>query len=105
MFKRNQPLSPLPEGVQRYCITQVLKKTDGDSEEMVTVRDYSENFNNFPRKLFSKDFSLEAQQASGLTLKEVNSVVFHESELSESELAKINAEIEKQPEDESTENE
>lgn len=105
MFKRNQPLLPLPEGVQHYCITQVLKKTDGDSEEMVTVRDYSENFKTFPRKLFSKDFSLEAQQASGLTLKEVNSVLFHESELSDAEIEKINAEIDKQPDDESIETE
>lgn len=101
MFKKRPFECPLPSRGVHYRITKVVQKTDGDSVDSVTVSDFSENFSEFPRKLESSNFSIEAQQASGLSLKEVNSVVFHDSELSESELAQINAELEKKPDVES----
>lgn len=102
MFKKKPFECPLPCRGVHYRITKVVQKTDGDSVDSVTVSDFSENFNEYPRKLESSNFSIEAQQASGLSLKEVNSVVFHQTELSESELAQITAELEKKPDVEPT---
>jgi hypothetical protein len=95
MFKKIPFECPLPCRGVHYRITKVVQKTDGDSIDSVTVSDFSENFSEFPRKLESENFSIPAQQASGLSMKEVNSVLFHESELSEKELAQINAELER----------
>lgn len=98
MFKKKPFECPLPNRSAHYRITKVVQKTDGDSVDSVTVSDFSENFSEYPRKLESSNFSIEAQQASGLSLKEVNSVLFHDSELSEVELAQINAELERKEE-------
>lgn len=95
MFKKKPFECDAPIGAPHYCITKVIRKTDGDSVDLSLVRDYSENFKDYPRDLYSENFSLEAQQKSGLSLKEVNSVVFHDDKLSEQELSAINAELEK----------
>lgn len=95
MFKKKPFECDAPIGAPHYCITKVIRKTDGDSVDLQLVRDYSENFKEFPRDLQSENFSLEAQQKSGLSLKEVNSVVFHDDKLSEQELSAINAELQK----------
>lgn len=95
MFKKTPFFVPLPETGCRYSVSKVVRKTDGLSVDASLVRDFSDNFKDFPRQLESEDFSLEAQQKSGLSLTEVNSVVFHDDKLSEQELSVITAELEK----------
>lgn len=95
MFKKKPFECDPPIGALHYCVTKVVRKTDGDSVDLSLVRDYSENFRDYPRELQSDNFSLDAQQKSGLSLKEVNSVVFFDDKLSEQELSAINAELEK----------
>lgn len=95
MFKKKPFECDAPIGAFHYCITKVIRKTDGDSVDLSLVRDFSENFNEFPRDLQSENFSLDAQTKSGISLKEVNSVVFHDDKLSEHELSAITAELEK----------
>lgn len=99
MFQRKAFQAPLPVGAPHYQVSKVVQKTDGEIVDSVTVRDFSENFKDFPRNLESENFSIPAQQASGLSMKEVNSVVFHNDELSQSELSQIDEVINKKDDD------
>jgi rRNA maturation endonuclease Nob1 len=98
MFQKKPFYCDLPEGAPQYRITKVVRKTDGDSIDSATVSDFSSNFKDFLRELESENFSIPAQQASGLSMKEVNSVLLHDSELSDAEIQKINAELERKEE-------
>lgn len=95
MFKKKKFECDPPIGAPRYCVTKVIKKTDGDSVDLHCVRDFSFNFNDFPRDLQSENFSIDAQIESGISMKEVNSVMFHSDKLSDEELSAIDAELNK----------
>lgn len=95
MFKKKPFECDAPIGAPRYCITKVIKKTDGDSVDLHCVRDFSFNFKDYPRELQSENFSIDAMKKSGVSMKEVNSVMFHDDRLTEQELSAINAELNK----------
>lgn len=99
MFQRKTFHAPLPVGAPHYQVSKVVQKTDGETVDSVMIRDFSENFKDYPRNLESENFSIPAQQASGLSMKEVNSVVFHNDELSQSELSQIDEVINKKEEE------
>lgn len=95
MFKKKIFECEPPIGAPHYSITKVIKKTDGDSVDLQPVRDFSFNFMDFPRDLQSDNFSIDAQMQSGISLKEVNSVMFHSDKLSDEELSAIESELNK----------
>lgn len=95
MFKKKVFDCALPDGAPSYSITKVIRKTDGESIDLHCVRDFSSNFNDYPRDLQSENFSIDAMQKSGMSVKEVDSVLFHSDKLSAQELAAIDAELNK----------
>ncbi len=95
MFKKKKFECDPPIGAPRYCVTKVIKKTDGDSVDLHCVRDFPFNFDDYPRDLQSENFSIDAQLKSGVSMKEVNSVMFHSDKLSDEELSAIDAELNK----------
>lgn len=95
MFKKKKFECDLPIGAPHYCVTKVIKKTDGDSVDLHCVRDFSSNFDDYPRDFQSENFSIDAQLQSGVSMKEVNSVVFPSDRLSDEELSVIDAELNK----------
>lgn len=95
MFKKKIFECDPPIGAPLYCVTKVIKKTDGDSVDLQFVRDFSSNFKDFPRDLQSENFSIDAQINSGISMKEVNSVMFHSDKLSDEEISAIEAELNK----------
>lgn len=95
MFKKKVFDCALPDGAPRYSITKVIRKTDGDSVDLHCVRDFSFNFKDYPRDLHPENFSIDAMQKSGMSVKEVDSVIFHSDKLTSQELAAIDAELNK----------
>lgn len=95
MFKKKKFECDPPIGAPRYCVTKVIKKTDGDSVDLHCVRDFSISFIDFPRDLQSENFSVDAMTKSGVSMKEVNSVLFRSDKLSDEELSAIEAELNK----------
>lgn len=95
MFKKKKFECDPPIGAPRYCVTKVIKKTDGDSVDLQFVRDFSSDFDDYPRDFPSENFSVDAQLSSGIAMKEVNSVMFHSDKLSDQEISAIEAELNK----------
>lgn len=95
MFKKKIFECDPPIGAPLFCVTKVIKKTDGDSIDLHCVRDFSSSFNDYPRELQSENFSIDALTKSGISMKEVNSVIFHSDKLSDEELSVIEAELNK----------
>ena len=95
MFKKKVFDCALPDGAPCYSVTKVIRKTDGESVDLHCVRDFSFNFNDYPRDLHPENFSIDAMQKSGMSVKEVDSIVFHDDKLSAQELAVIAAELNK----------
>ena len=95
MFKKKVFDCALPDGAPSYSITKVIRKTDGESIDLHCVRDFSFNFNDYPRDLHPENFSIDAIRKSGMSVKEVDSVLFHDDKLSAQELLAIDAELNK----------
>lgn len=95
MFKKNYDGVRLPEQFMPIKVSRVKQVVKDDVSESVFIRDFSRNFEDFPRNLPSENFTVEAQLNSGLSLKEVNSVVFRDTEFTPEMESALLTELEK----------